>query len=51
MQEPGNIYGVFRNKIGMAKFLQLTLNEGKIDAEAREAADARGYGELPRRAW
>ena len=24
---------------------------GKIDAEAREAADARGFGELPRRAW
>jgi len=31
---PGDIYGVFRNKVGMAKFLQLTLNEGKSDAEA-----------------
>ena len=24
---------------------------GKIDAEAREAADARGFGDLPRRSW
>ena len=30
----GDIYGPFRNKAGMAKFLQLTLTEGKSDVEA-----------------